>query len=155
MYGYKGARDMPISLVKKIMTLDSVIGIKWTFPDFYTMEHQADKRRQLQRHQRTDEMFVCGLSSARRGHRHDVQHHAGLFVKAYNAHRANDIARATALQHGINDVIERLFAHNVIATTKAMLEYLGSTSAVRRTDTSAHKGRKNGSLEQYEGRYRL
>ncbi|MBR6051007.1 MAG: dihydrodipicolinate synthase family protein [Clostridia bacterium] len=127
MYGYKGARDMPISLVKKIMTLDTVIGIKWTFPDFYTMERiKQINGGNINVINGPDEMFVCGLSvgaDAGIGTTYNIM--PGLFVKAYNAHRANDIAHATALQHGINDVIERLFAHNVIATTKAMLEYLG------------------------------
>lgn len=127
MYGYKGARDMPIALIKKIMTLDTAIGIKWTFPDFYAMERiKQINGGNINVINGPDEMFVCGLSvgaDAGIGTTYNIM--PGLFVKSYNAFRAGDIARSSALQHGINSVIERLFAHNVMATTKAMLEYLG------------------------------
>ena len=127
MYGYKGARDMPLSLIKKIMTLDTAIGIKWTFPDFYMMERiKQINGGNINVINGPDEMFVCGLSvgaDAGIGTTYNIM--PGLFVKSYNAFRAGDIARSTSLQHGINSVIERLFAHNVIATTKAMLEFLG------------------------------
>lgn len=127
MYGYPGAKTIPVSLVKRLMTLDTVIGMKWTYSDFYGMERVKQiNGGNINIINGPDEMFICGLSvgaDAGIGTTYNIM--PGLFVKLYNAFHAGDITRAQALQHGINSVIERLFAHNVIATTKAMLEYLG------------------------------
>lgn len=127
MYGYPGVKTMPISLVERIMGLDSVIGIKWTYPDYYGMNRlKRINGGNINVINGPDEMLVCGLAmgaDAGIGTTYNIM--PGMFVKLYNAFRAGNVDRARELQNTIDDVISALFKFNIIATTKVMLEYLG------------------------------
>ena len=127
MYGYPGIKTMPVSLIERIMTLDTAIGIKWTYHDYFGLNRvKRINGGNINVINGPDEMIICGLSmgaDAGIGTTYNVM--PGMFVKLYNAFHAGDVVRARDLQNAIDDVISVLLRYNIIATTKVMLEYLG------------------------------
>ena len=126
IYNYPGARAMSVPLLSKILSIDNVIGMKWTSPDFYSMERLKNANKGINVINGPDEMLSAGLSmgaDAGIGTTYNLM--PGLFVKLYQSQRAGEVAKAKALQIGINNVIEQLLKYNVIASTKAALEFLG------------------------------
>jgi len=127
MYCYPGARPMPVSLIERLMKIDSVIGLKWTNPDYYSLERiKKIDGGNINVINGPDEMLICGLAigaDAGIGTTYNIM--PGLFVKLYNAFTAGDVKTARKLQNGINNVIEQLLKLNAIATTKAVIESMG------------------------------
>ena len=127
MYGYPGAKIMPLSLIERVMSLESVIGIKWTYADYFGMERVKKLNGgNINVINGPDESFICGLSvgaDAGIGTTYNIM--PGIFAKIYSSFKAGNILRAQDLQHAASGVIAKLLKFNVIATTKVMLEYLG------------------------------
>ena len=127
MYGYPGVKTLPRELIKRLMTLDTVIGMKWTYADYYGMERvKSIDGGNINVINGPDESLVSGLAvgaDAGIGTTYNVM--PGLFVKLYNAFHAGKVDEARAYQKGINNVIEQLLTHNIIATTKALLCHMG------------------------------
>jgi len=127
MYGYPGIKTLPRELIKKLMTLKTVIGLKWTYQDYYGMQRvKSYDGGNINVINGPDESLIAGLAvgaDAGIGTTYNIM--PGLFVKLYNAFRAGKVEEAGAYQNGINNVIEQLLSHNVIATTKAVLRHIG------------------------------
>ena len=127
MYCYPGARPMPVSLIERVMEIDSVIGLKWTNPNYYSLERVKQiNGGNINVINGPDEMLVCGLgigADAGIGTTYNLM--PGLFVKLFNSFRAGDVETARKTQSGINNVIEELLKTNAIVATKAALEGIG------------------------------
>lgn len=127
MYGYPGARSISIDLVKRLMGIENIVGMKWTYNDYYGMERaKSINCGNINIINGPDESLIAGLAvgaDAGIGTTYNIM--PGMFVKLYNAFHSGDVVRARALQHGINNVISELLKYNVIATTKAVLCHLG------------------------------
>ncbi len=127
MYCYPGARPMPVSLIERLMQIESVIGLKWTNPDYYSLERVKQiNGGNINVINGPDEMLVCGLAigaDAGIGTTYNVM--PGLFVKLYGSFKSGDVDTARKLQDGINNVIAELLKTNAIAATKVVLESMG------------------------------
>lgn len=127
MYGYPGARSISIDLVKRLMGIENIVGMKWTYNDYYGMERaKSINCGNINIINGPDESLIAGLAvgaDAGIGTTYNIM--PGMFVKLYNAFHSGDVVRARALQHWINNVISELLKYNVIATTKAVLCHLG------------------------------
>lgn len=127
MYGYPGAKSISLDLVKRLMGIDNVVGMKWTYNDYYGMERaKSINCGNINIINGPDESLIAGLAvgaDAGIGTTYNIM--PGMFVKLYNAFHSGDVVRARALQHGINNVISELVKFNAIATTKAVLCHMG------------------------------
>lgn len=126
MYGY-GAAKLSFELVEKILEIENVIGIKWTFPDYYTMLRiKALNGGNVNVINGPDESLICGLAAgadAGIGTTYNVM--PKLFCDLYREFKAGNVAAATALQQKISAVITVMIRYHAIAATKAMLTEMG------------------------------
>lgn len=128
MYGIGNAgTKLTLSTIERVMKLDNAIGIKWTYPDFFTMGMIKDiNDGNINVINGPDEMLVCGLAigaDAGIGTTYNVM--PGLFVELYNEFRAGNVQRAKEIQHAINKIIAVLLKYNALPATKALLRALG------------------------------
>ncbi|MBO4429515.1 MAG: dihydrodipicolinate synthase family protein [Clostridia bacterium] len=127
MYCYPGARPMPVSLIERLMKIDNVIGLKWTNPDYYSLERVKQiNGGNINVINGPDEMLICGLgigADAGIGTTYNIM--PGLFVKLFDSFRAGDVLTARKTQDGINNVIAELLKTNAIVATKVVLEGIG------------------------------
>lgn len=128
MYGVGLANTkLTVSLVEKLMEVENIIGIKWTYPDYYSMGllkmiHNGN----INVINGPDEMLVCGLAigaDAGIGTTYNVM--PGLFVKLYDAYQSGQVEEAKKLQQMINRVITVLIKYHAIASTKELLCHMG------------------------------
>lgn len=142
MYGVGLANTkLTVSLVEKLMKVENIIGIKWTYPDYYSMGLLKDiDGGNINVINGPDEMLVCGLAigaDAGIGTTYNVM--PGLFVKLYNAYKSGRVEEAKQLQAAINRVITVLIKYQAIASTKELLCHMGfavgqCTKPLRRLD---------------------
>ncbi len=128
MYGIGLAgTKLTVSIVEELMKIENVIGIKWTYPDFFAMGQLKELNGgNINVINGPDEMLVCGLAigaDAGIGTTYNVM--PGLFVSLYRAYQSGDVAEARRLQAGINRVIAVLIKYQAIASTKALLTDMG------------------------------
>ena len=128
MYGVVSASTkLSLELVKRVMTLPTSAGIKWTYPDYFTLGRIKDiDGGNINVINGPDEMLVCGLAmGADAGIGTTYNMMPGLFVKLYDSFRAGDTVTARNIQHAINKVIALLVKYNVLPATKSLLNYMG------------------------------
>ena len=128
MYGVGLANTkLSVSLVEKLMQVENIIGIKWTYPDYYAMGCLKDiNGGNINVINGPDEMLVCGLAigaDAGIGTTYNVM--PALFVRLYNAFNAGKVDEARKIQQAINRVITVILKYNGIASTKVLLESMG------------------------------
>lgn len=128
MYGVGLANTkLTVDLVERLMQIDNIIGIKWTYPDYYSMGKLKDiQNGNVNVINGPDEMLVCGLAmgaDAGIGTTYNVM--PRLFVKLYEAFQNGRVEEARTLQHAINRVIAVLIKYQVIPSTKALLCHMG------------------------------
>ena len=128
MYGVGLANTkLTVSLVEELMKVENIIGIKWTYPDYYSMGLLKNiNGGNINVINGPDEMLVCGLAigaDAGIGTTYNVM--PGLFVKLYDAYRNGRVERAKTLQQTINRVITVLIQYHAIASTKELLCHMG------------------------------
>ena len=128
MYGVGLANTkLTVSLVEELMKVENIIGIKWTYPDYYSMGLLKNiNGGNINVINGPDEMLVCGLAigaDAGIGTTYNVM--PGLFVKLYDAYRNGRVEWAKTLQQTINRVITVLIQYHAIASTKELLCHMG------------------------------
>lgn len=128
MYGVGLANTkLTVSLVEELMKVENIIGIKWTYSDYYSMGLLKNiNGGNINVINGPDEMLVCGLAigaDAGIGTTYNVM--PGLFVKLYDAYRNGRVERAKTLQQTINRVITVLIQYHAIASTKELLCHMG------------------------------
>lgn len=128
MYGVGLANTkLTVSLVEELMKVENIIGIKWTYPDYYSMGLLKNiNGGNINVINGPDEMLICGLAigaDAGIGTTYNVM--PGLFVKLYDAYRNGRVERAKTLQQTINRVITVLIQYHAIASTKELLCHMG------------------------------
>ncbi len=128
MYGVGLANTkLTVSLVEELMKVENIIGIKWTYPDYYSMGLLKNiNGGNINVINGPDEMLICGLAigaDAGIGTTYNVM--PGLFVKLYDAYRNGRVGEAKTLQQTINRVITVLIQYHAIASTKELLCHMG------------------------------
>ena len=142
MYGVGLANTkLTVSLVEELMKVENIIGIKWTYPDYYSMGRLKEiNNGNINVINGPDEMLVCGLAigaDAGIGTTYNVM--PGLFVKLFDAYQNGRVEEAKQIQHAINRVITVLLKYHGIASTKELLCHMGfavgqCTKPLRRLD---------------------
>lgn len=128
MYGVGLANTkLTVSLVEELMKVENIIGIKWTYPDYYSMGLLKNiNGGNINVINGPDEMLICGLAigaDAGIGTTYNVM--PGLFVKLYDAYQNGRVEEAKTLQQTINRVITVLIKYHAIASTKELLCHMG------------------------------
>lgn len=128
MYGVGSAgTKLTKSIIERVMKIDSAIGIKWTYPDYFSMGLVKDiNGGNINVINGPDEMLICGLAmgaDAGIGTTYNVM--PGLFVELYNEFKAGNVARAQTIQRAMNKIINVLIKYNALPATKALLNALG------------------------------
>lgn len=121
-----------VSLMKKLIAVDGVIGVKYTLFDFYSMHRIKELNGgDINVINGPDEMLICGLAmgaDAGIGSTYNLM--CGEYVKLFNAFNNGDLAAARATQYKINKVVEILIKYGVIRSIKYVLTLLGIDSGV-------------------------
>lgn len=124
--GLIGDADV-VSLMNKLMTVDNVIGVKYTLFNFYDMHRiKTLCGGNINVINGPDEMLICGLvmgADAGIGSTYNVM--CREYRRLYDSFVAGDIETARKQQFKVNKVIEIIIRHGVIRTVKHMLSYVG------------------------------
>lgn len=126
VYSY-GSKIVSYETVKQYLTIDNIIGLKWTNPDYYTMlKIKMLNGGNVNVINGPDETLICGLAAGADGGigtTYNVM--PGAFVELYNSFRSGNIEHAIKCQHAITSVINIMIDHHAITSTKAILTGLG------------------------------
>ncbi|MBQ0125175.1 MAG: dihydrodipicolinate synthase family protein [Clostridiales bacterium] len=126
MYCY-GTGKLSFDMVKRLMSIDNIIGLKWTFQDYYTLIRIKNiNGGNINVINGPDESLICGLAAgadAGIGTTYNVM--PKLFVELYREFKAGNIENAMKIQKALTSVIEVMLKYQVIAAAKAMLCELG------------------------------
>lgn len=116
-----------VQFAKTMMTVEGVIGLKYTMPNYYHMHLiKQINGGNINVINGPDECLICGLSmGADGGIGTTYNMMPGWFVELYKAFRANDIAKAQEMQFKINKVITVLINNGTLPASKLAMEALG------------------------------
>lgn len=124
--GLIGSTDV-VSLMKKLMSVDGIIGIKYTMTNYYDLHRIKELcGGDINVINGPDEMLICGLTmgaDAGIGSTYNVM--CREYCKLYNAFVSGDFETAVAQQYKVNRIIEIIIRHGVIRTVKYMLSFVG------------------------------
>ncbi|NLD87279.1 MAG: dihydrodipicolinate synthase family protein [Clostridiales bacterium] len=128
MYGIAlSGNNLTVYMVKKLMEIENVIGLKWTYPDYFSLQQiKTINNGDINVVNGPDETLCCGLmmgADAGIGSTYNLM--PGLYVKLYNAMRASDIELARKLQYAINAVTAVLVKNSTLAAIKLQLTAMG------------------------------
>ncbi len=119
-----------VSLMKRLIKIDGVAGVKFTLTDFYSLHRIKELNNgDINVINGPDEMLICGLSmgaDAGIGSTYNLM--CGEYCKLFKQFNAGDIRAAQATQYKINKVVEILIKYGVIRSIKYVLTYLGIES---------------------------
>lgn len=116
-----------VTFVERLMKIDGVIGVKYTFPNYYDLfciKHLNGGNINVING--PDETLLAGLSMGADGGIGSTYNlMADRYVSLYQAVQNNDLQSAFAIQEGINRVIAVMLRHGVISSIKLGLEARG------------------------------
>lgn len=119
-----------VSLMKKLIEIDGVIGVKFTLTDFYSLHRIKELNGgDINVINGPDEMLICGLAmgaDAGIGSTYNLM--CGEYNKLFNLFNSGDINGARQTQYKINRIVEILIRYGVIRSIKFVLSYLGIES---------------------------
>ncbi len=116
-----------VRFVEKLMKVDGVIGVKYTFPNYYNL-YQIKQLNggDINVINGPDETLLAGLSMGADGGIGSTYNlMAGRYVKLYEAVQNNDMEEASALQQNINRVIAVCIRYGVVPSIKLCLNEMG------------------------------
>ena len=116
-----------VQFVEKLMKIDGVIGVKYTFPNYYHMHCIKQLNGgNINVINGPDETLLCGLSMGADGGIGSTYNlMADRYVKLYEAVQANDLKKAHEIQVAINKVIAVMLHHGVVPSIRVGLEARG------------------------------
>ncbi len=121
-------RDLdPVQFVGKLMTIDGVIGVKYTFPNYYNMQRiKLLNNGNINVINGPDETLICGLVMGADG---GIGCNYNLipekFVALYNYFIHDDLKGACDAQEDINKLIRLILQYPLIPAIKCILDYMG------------------------------
>lgn len=116
-----------VSFVDELMKVDGVIGVKYTFPNYYQMQRIKQLNGgNINVINGPDESLLCGLSMGADGGIGTTYNlMSDWFVELYQRFTANDVKGAQEMQFKINEVIAQLLGMNLIPAVRVALEAYG------------------------------
>lgn len=127
LYVYGSNGSLSIEMIKRLMNIDNVIGLKWTNPNYYAMHQMKNiNNGNINVINGPDETLISGLvegADAGIGTTYNIM--PGLFVDLYKNFKSGNIEKAMQIQRAITSVITIMIEHHAIASTKAMLNAIG------------------------------
>lgn len=113
--------------VSELMKTDGVIGIKYTFPNYYVLQQlKTIDSGNINVLNGPDETLLCGLcmgADGGIGTTYNIMHQK--YVEIYHAFLRNDVHTAQLLQHQANRVIAVVKKYGDVPSVKLVLEALG------------------------------
>lgn len=130
MLGYCSAmirEQSPLTVVERLMRLDGMIGVKYTFPDYYQMQRMKQIcGGDINVINGPDESLLCGLCMGADG---GIGANYNLvpdrFAALYRYVQANDLRAAVREQETINRLIAVICRFGLIPAIKCVLTYMG------------------------------
>ncbi len=116
-----------VSFVERLMQLDGVIGVKYTFPNYYNL-YQIKQLNggNINVINGPDETLLSGLSMGADGGIGSTYNlMAQRYAKLYNSFCANDVQAAAEMQSRINRVIGVCIRYGVVPAIKLCLNEMG------------------------------
>ncbi len=117
----------PLTVVERLMKLEGVIGVKYTFPNYYQLQ-QIKKLNggNINVINGPDETLLCGLAmGADGGIGANYSLIPGKFAELYRMVQRNDLQGAMGMQAEINRLIGVILRYPMIPAIKCVLEYMG------------------------------
>lgn len=137
--------DVP-AFVEKLMQIEGVIGVKYTFPNYYQMQRiKTINGGNINVINGPDESLLCGLAMGADGGIGTTYNlMPGRFVKLYERFMNGDVRGAQETQFEINRVIDVLLSTNLIPAVRVALEEMGfdpgfAAMPARRFDAQSRK----------------
>ena len=117
----------PYEFMKRVMTVDGLIGCKYTMFDYYSMHRITELNNgDINVINGPDEMLICGLTMGADGGIGSTYNLMGeWFVELYQKFISGDFIGAREVQFKINKVISVLLKYDCIPAIKAALTLLG------------------------------
>ncbi len=119
-----------VSLMKRLIEIDGVVGVKYTLTDFYSLHRIKELNGgDINVINGPDEMLLCGLSmgaDAGIGSTYNLM--CGEYCKLFSQFNEGKLSEARQTQYKINKVVEILIKFGVIRSIKYVLSYLGIES---------------------------
>lgn len=116
-----------VSLMKRLMEIDGVIGVKYTLTNFYAMRRIKELNGgDINVINGPDEMLICGLSmgaDAGIGSTYNLM--CSEYCKLFSQFKAGELEAARATQYKVNKVVEILIKYGVIRSIKYVLSLQG------------------------------
>lgn len=113
-------------VLAKLLENERVIGVKHTSSDFYQLERMKSLRDDLVVLNGYDEMMLSGLVAGADGGVGTTYNCLyPQFRQIRDAYQNNDMDKARAGQHAVNNIIEAMIAAGVFQSTKVILESIG------------------------------
>ncbi len=116
-----------VGLMRSLIDIENVIGIKFTLMNFYDLHRiKLLNNGDINVINGPDEMLVCGLTmgaDAGIGSTYNVM--CREYCRLFDAFKAGDYETAREQQYKVNKVIEVMIKHGVFRTVKHMLSYAG------------------------------
>ncbi len=117
----------PLTVVERLMKLDGMIGVKYTFPNYYQLE-QIKKLNggNINVINGPDETLICGLAMGADGGIGSTYSLApAKYAELYRLVQENDMKGAMQMQAEINRLITIIISYPMIPAIKSVLEYMG------------------------------
>lgn len=128
IYNFPGNSGVHLSeaMLEALLAIRNVKGVKHTSSDFFQLERIKTKHPELIVWNGYDEMLVSGLiAGADGGVGSTYNCMPKLILDIYRAYTSGDIAKAQAIQHKVNSVIETMIKCGVFQSVKLLLEFQG------------------------------
>lgn len=117
----------PVNLMKRLIEIQGIIGVKFTLTDFYSMRRIKELNGgDINVINGPDEMLICGLSmgaDAGIGSTYNLM--CAEYVKLRNQFLAGELEAARQTQYKVNKVTEILIKYGVIRSVKHVLSLDG------------------------------
>lgn len=117
----------PLTVVERLMKLDGVIGVKYTFQNYYQLQRIKNLNSgNINVINGPDETLLCGLAmGADGGIGANYSLIPGKFAELYRLAQRNDLQGAMVMQREINRLIGVILRYPMIPAIKCVLEYMG------------------------------
>ncbi len=117
----------PLTVVERLMKLDGMIGVKYTFPNYYQLEQIKQLNGgNINVINGPDETLLCGLAmGADGGIGANYSLIPAKFAALYRLVQENDMRGAMQMQAEINRLIAVILRYPMIPAIKCVLEYMG------------------------------
>ena len=120
--------SIDLEVVKRLISNENIVGIKWTHYNYYMMERlKSINGGDINIVNGPDESIICGLAAgADAGIGSTYNTMPGLFVDLYRSFCEGDVEAARFNQKIINDIISVYIKYGVFRSIRTILRHIGT-----------------------------